>query len=118
MGQSMGLIMHAYGFLKQAMVGLPPGSPIEQDIGKTLMRLGKHLPQGQPGLGIQQTQLQDMLRNVMKNALLAKIMGQMKPPGPGGGAGAPGGTGPPGAGKGPPGAMAQAPMPSTPLPGA
>jgi hypothetical protein len=110
-GQSMGLIQQAHSFLKQAMVGLPPGSPLEQDIGKFLLRLGRHLPRGAPGQGIQQTQLQDMLRNVVKNALISKIMGQMKTPRPGQGQqAAPSGA--------PPGAMAQAPNPSTPLPGA
>jgi hypothetical protein len=118
MSNSTTLIMQAYGLLKQAIPGLQPGSPIEQDVMKITQRLSRHLPQGQPALGVQQTQLQDLLRNVLKNALLSKIMGQMKPPGQGaaGGPGeAGGGPAPPGA---PPGAMAQAPTPSTPLPGA
>jgi hypothetical protein len=111
MGQSISLIQQAYGFLKQAHLGLPPGSDIERHVGKTLLGLGKFLPQGQPGMGVQQTQVQDLLRNIVKNALVAKITGQMKQPRPGAGQQ----PAPPGA---PPGAMAQAPMPSTPLPGA
>lgn len=108
MGQSMGLVMQAYGLLKQALPGLQPGSPIEQDVLRMTQRLSRHLPQGPPTVGVQQTQLQDLLKNVLKNALIYKIMGQQ-----GGGPGGP----PPGQG-GPPGAMAQAPNPSTPLPGA
>lgn len=111
MGSSTMLVMQAYGLLKQALPGLLPGSPIEQDILKITQRMSRHLPQGQPAAGVQQTQLMDLLRNVLKNALVQKIMGQMKP-----GQGAPGGGAP--GGGGPPGAMAQAPMPSTPLPGA
>lgn len=115
MGNSTMLVTQAYGLLKQAVSGLLPGSPIEQDVLKMIQRLSRHLPQGQPTAGVQQTQLMDMLRNVMKNALLQKIMGQTS--GKTGGQGAPGGA-PGGGGGGPPGAMAQAPMPSTPLPGA
>lgn len=103
----MSLVMQAYGFLKQALPSLMPGSPIETDVLKITQRLARHLPQGQPAAGVQQTQIQDLLRNSIKNMLLQKIMSQMKP----GQAGGP-------AGAGPPGAMAQAPMPSTPLPGA
>ena len=116
MGQSIMMVTQAYGLLKQAVPGLMRGSPIEQDVLKMIQRLGRHLPSGAPPLGAQQTQIQDLLRNVVKNALLSKIMGQAKP----GGGAAPGGPGPGGQAIGgpPAGAMAQAPMPSTPLPGA
>lgn len=117
-GNSVMMITQAYGLLKQAIPGLMPGTPIEQDVLKMIQRLGRHLPQGQPAAGVQQTQLLDLLRSVMKNALLQKIMGQMKPgQSPGGAGGGPPGAGGAGGG-GPAGAMAQAPMPSTPLPGA
>jgi hypothetical protein len=49
--------------------------------------------------------MQDLLRNVMKNALMQRIMSQQG-----------GGGGPSGAGGG--GGQPPAPMPSTPLPGA
>lgn len=118
MGNSTMLVMQAYGLLKQALPGLLPGSPIEQDVLKITQRMSRHLPQGQPAAGVQQTQLMDLLRNVLKNALLQKIMGQMRP---GRGMGQEQvQTGGPSVGGAPqiPGAMAQAPMPSTPLPGA
>lgn len=119
MGNSTMLVTQAYGLLKQAVSGLLPGSPIEQDVLKMIQRLGRHLPQGQPTAGVQQTQLLDMLRNVMKNALLQKIMAQMSGGGRRGRMQEQVQTGGPGGGAPQiPGAMAQAPMPSTPMPGA
>lgn len=119
MGNSTMLVMQAYGLLKQALPGLLPGSPIEQDVLKITQRMSRHLPQGQPVAGVQQTQLMDLLRNVLKNALLQKIMGQMRPGrGQGQEQAPPGGPAPGGGAPQIPGAMAQAPMPSTPLPGA
>lgn len=110
---SITMIMNAIGMLQQALPGLPPGSPMHKDVLKATQSLSRHAPQGSPAAGVQQTQLQDLLKNVVKNALLQKIMANQGggPPGGGGGPGGPGG--PPGGG-----APAQAPMPSTPLPGA
>ena len=118
MGQSIMMVTQAYGLLKQAVPGLMRGSPIEQDVLKMIQRLGRHLPSGAPPLGAQQTQIQDLLRNVVKNALLSKIMGQMKPGGPSPAAAPQGNVGAQAVGGPPPGAMAQAPNPSVPLPGA
>lgn len=106
----MTMVMNALGMLQQALPGLQPGSPIHRDALRALNSLSRHVSQGAPTAGVQQTQLQDLLRNTVRNALLQKIMGQQ-----GGGPGGPGGP----AGPSPtPGAMQQAPMPSTPLPGA
>lgn len=106
----MKLIMQAIGLIQQALPGLPPGQQLQQDALKAVTRLSKHIGQGAPTAGVQQTQLQDLLRNVMKNALLQRIMGsqgqQGRPPG------AQGSPGPMQA------ASAGPPMPSTPLPGA
>lgn len=107
-GQSLTLVKQAHILLKQALPGLMQGSPIEQDVLKIMQRLSRHLPATDPSIGQQQTAAQDMIRNMKKNALLQMIMQQIRPQQGQGGA-------PPG---GPPGAMAQAPMPSTPLPGA
>ena len=112
---SMTMLLQIIGLMHQALPGLMPGSPVHKDVLKALSALSKHAPEGAPGAGVQQTQLQDLLKNVVKNALLQKIMGQQQP-GQGGPPGA-GGGGPPGGG-GIPGAMSPAPMPSTPLPGA
>jgi len=106
---SITMLMQAVAMIQQALPGLPPGSPMHRDALQAATRLSRHANQGAPGAGVQQTQLQDLLRNVMKNALLQRIMNQK------GGAG-----GPPGAGGAPPGGGGggEAPMPSTPLPGA
>ena len=108
----MTMIMNAINMLQQAMTGLPPGSPLHRDVVKGISSLSRHVGQaGQPTAGVQKTQLQDMLRNTMRNALLQNIMQQQS------GGKAPDKTGP--GGPSPiPGAMATPPMPSTPLPGA
>jgi hypothetical protein len=111
----MSLVQHAIGMLSQALPGLEPGTPIQQDVLKATQRLSKHV-QGSAtlGSGQQKTHLMDMLASLAKNFILQNIMGQQR--------GAPGGQqggGQPGGQQGgPPGAMASAPMPSTPLPGA
>jgi hypothetical protein len=96
-------VQNALGMLQQALSGLQPGTPVHRDVLRALQSLSRHMAQGAPTAGVQQTQLKDMLRAVARNALLSNIMGQQQQ---GGGQGAPAG------------AMAQAPMPSTPLPGA
>jgi hypothetical protein len=96
----MQLLMQAVGLIQQALPGLPPGSPMHKDALSAATRLSRHASQGTPTAGIQSTQLQDLLRNVMRNALLHRIMGQQ---------GGQGGQG---------GGQQQPPMPSTPLPGA
>ena len=103
----MTMLMQAIGMIQNALPGLQPGTPIQQDALKAVQRLSRHVPQGAPGAGQQKTHLEDLLRNLVKNALLQRIMGQQQQKQPGGG-GQPGGL---------PGAAAQAPMPSTPLPG-
>lgn len=100
---SMNMITTAIGMIQQALPGLQPGTPIQQDALKAVQRLSKHVPQGAPTVGVQKTNLEDLLRNLVKNALLQRIMGQRQQQGGGGQQ---------------PGAMPQAPMPSTPLPGA
>ena len=103
-------VLNAIGMLNQALPSLPPGSPQQKDILRAIQSLSRHAPQGAPAAGVQQTQLMDLLKNVVKNALLGRIMnqpGNQKP-----------GAGPQNAPSPIPGAMAQAPMPSTPLPGA
>ena len=105
---SMTMLMQAIGMMQNALPGLQPGTPVQQDALKAIQRLSRHVPQGAPGVGQQKTHLEDLLKNLVKNALLQKLMGQQQQKQPGGGSGQPGGL---------PGAMAQAPAPSTPLPG-
>ena len=102
---SMTLVMQAVSYLTQALPGLEMGTPIQQDVLKATQRLTKHIQQGQPTAGVQKTSLMDQIAALAKNAMLQMIMGQQRQRSPGG----PGG---------PAGAMQQAPMPSTPLPGA
>jgi hypothetical protein len=104
---SLTLIQQAVGLIQQALAGLPQGSPMHRDALRAATTLSRHASQGQPTAGVQQTQLQDLLRNVVRNAMTQRIMRQQQGP-----AGGP----PGGAGRQP---MASPPMmPSTPLPGA
>lgn len=109
--QGMMLLTQAHGLLTQALPNFPPGTPQWKATHRAIGDLGKHMSQGAPGAGVQQTQLGDMLKNVVKNALLQKIMqsrsGQGGPGSPSAGPG-----GPPGPEQG------GAPPPSMPLPGA
>ena len=107
---SMTLLMQAVGLCQQALPGLPTNSPMHRDCLKAITSLSRHANQGQPTAGVQQTQLQDLLRNVVRNAMLSRIMGQQGNQGqPQAG---PSGTSPMQA------ASAAPPMPSTPMPGA
>lgn len=91
-------MQQAIAMLQDALQGMPPGSQPHKDVLNALNRLSRHMPQQAPTAGVQQTQLADMLRSTVKNALLQRIAS--------GGKGGPGGGQPP------------APTPSTPLPGA
>lgn len=98
---SMNLVIQAIQILKQAGMGLPPGNKLHADVYKTISTLSRHLGGAAgigPAVGIQKTMLGDQLKRTVQNALLSRILPQ-------------GGQG---QGGGPP----QAPMPSTPLPGA
>lgn len=107
---SMAMLMQAVAMIQQALPGLPPGSPMHRDALQAATRLSRHANQGQPTAGLQQTQLQDLLRNVVRNAMLQRIMNQQGNQGPQ--QAGPAGNSPAGA------ASAAPPMPSTPLPGA
>ena len=103
---SMNLIMQAIQTLKQAGLGLQPGSKLHSDVFRTISQLSRHLGGAGgmgPAVGIQKTMIGDQLKRTIQNALLQKILGakgQGGQPGQAGGGGAGG-----------------APMPSTPLPG-
>lgn len=100
---SMTQIANAIAMIQAALAGLGAGTPIHRDALRAIQSLSRHMAQGNPTAGTQQTQVQDLLRNLMRNALLSRIMQQR---------GTQGGQG------NTPGAMSPAPMPSTPLPGA
>jgi hypothetical protein len=103
---SMNMIVQAIQTLKQAGLGLEPGSKIHSDVFRTITQLSRHLGGAGgmgPAVGIQKTMIGDQLKRTIQNALLQKILGskgQGGQPGQAGGGGAGG-----------------APMPSTPLPG-
>lgn len=105
--QSMTMLMQAVSLIQQALPGLPPGSKMHSDALNAAQRLSRHANQGQPTAGVQQTHLQDLMRNLTRNALLQRIMMNM---GQGQGNQNPGAT--------PMQAAASPPMPSLPLPGA
>lgn len=107
----MTMVMNAIGMLQQALPGLMPGSPVHKDVVRAISSVSRHVSQGQPTAGVQQTQLKDLLQNTVRQALLSRIMQQQGGQQPQD-QGAPAGPSPI------PGAMSPAPMPSTPLPGA
>ena len=103
---SMNLIIQAIQTLKQAGLGLQPGSKLHSDVFRTISQLSRHLGGAGgmgPAVGIQKTMIGDQLKRTIQNALLQKILGGR------GQGGQPGQAGGGGAG----GAL----MPSTPLPG-
>jgi hypothetical protein len=106
--QGLMMLKQAVEIIQSALQNLQPGSQPWKDANGALGRLGRHLPEGAPTAGVQQTQIGDMLRNTVRNSLLQRIMQQK--PNQGGG---PGGPGSP-----IPGMPQQAPQPATPLPGA
>lgn len=103
-GDSMMMIKNAIAMLQTALNGLPTGSPPHRDVLNALRQLSRHTVQGTPTAGVQQTQLQDLLRGTVRNAVLQRIMASQAGGAPGGPSEGPGGGGPP--------------MPATPLPGA
>ena len=105
MADSMNLIISAINTLKQAGLGLQPGSKLHSDVFRTISQLSRHLGGAGamgPAVGIQKTMLGDQMRRTIQNQLLSRVQSMM-------GQGKPGGA--PGGGGAPP------PMPSTPLPG-
>jgi hypothetical protein len=112
MAQGLMQMKTAVDMLQASLPNLATGSQQHKDCLNAISRLAKHLPQGAPTAGTQQTQIQDLLRSTMRNALMQRIMSQQG----GGQGGPPGGTPDGGGGAQPPGD--QAPPPATPLPGA
>jgi hypothetical protein len=99
---SMTMLQEAMARMNRALPGLM-GHPAYQDVLRALQRINRHLPQGSPTLGVQRTNLQDLLQGLVKSAMLSKIAGQQRPQ--------------PGASPDQPAGPAPAPMPSTPMPG-
>ena len=110
---SMKLISDALAMMQQALPGLQVGTPIHTASLRAVQQLSRHIGQTQSTIGQQQTHMMDLVRGLKRAAMLQQIMSQQQQQG--GGQPDVSGTG----GPSPiPGAMAQAPMPSTPLPGA
>ena len=75
-------IKSAIDMIQGALPGLPSGSEVHRDALRAVTQLSRHMPQGIPSAGVQQTAIQNLLRNTMRNALLQRVMSQQ-----GGGAG-------------------------------
>ena len=101
-------LKNAVDMMQQALQMLPPGSQQHKDCLKAITSISRHLPQGEPTAGAQQTQLGDILRSTIRNAMLQKVA---QTRGIGGSLGVGGGDGGGGGGD------QSAPPPSTPLPG-
>ena len=83
----------AVDLLQQALPALGTGSEHHRAVLKAVTDLSRHMAQGQPTAGTQQTALQDMQRANRRNAIMQRVMAQR-------------------------GGMPGGPVPSTPLPGA
>lgn len=107
MADSMTMLNQAIQMIQHAALGLPPGSPLHRDALQSATRLSRHLGQTGAfgaGAGVQKTAWQDQLRQTIKNMMLSRMQSMAAGGGQQGGGDA---------AQGP----AQAPMPSTPLPG-
>ena len=93
---SMNQLKTAVDMITKALPGLGTGTPIHTAAINALRQLSRHLAQGGPTAGVQQTALMDMLRRTVQGAMLQRVMAQNQ--------------------QAPPGS--RAPTPSTPLPGA
>ena len=113
MASAMNDLNMAIQQIQKAIMSLPPGSPLHKDALQAVQRLSRHLPQGAPTEGVQQTGMKDLLRNILQNSFLGRIMQQLQ----GGGRGQPGGLGPDQS-AGPSPNLAMQGQPSTPIPGA
>lgn len=92
--QALMQVKMALDMLQNALPQLGMGSDVHRDVINAVNRLSRHLPQGIPTAGAQQSGIRDLLRNTVRNAMLQRVMAQQ---GQGG---------------------QQPPQPSTPLPGA
>jgi hypothetical protein len=103
-------LKNAVELIESSLGGLDKGSRPYQAAIDSLRRLTRFLPQGAGAMGVQQTDLLNIMRGLMRNAMLQQIIQNR-----GGAQAAPGaadqGAGPAGPDE------ASAPMPSTPLPG-
>jgi len=92
-GAALMQVKAALDMLQNALPQLGMGSDVHRDVINAVNRLSRHLPQGIPTAGAQQTMAQDLVRNTQRNALLQRLMAMQ-------------------------GGQQQQPQPSTPLPGA
>lgn len=109
MAEALSTSNQAVQLMQHAASSLPAGSPLHTDLLKAVTKISKHL--GQTGAmgaggGVQKTAWLDQLRSGIRNMMLGRIqqMAQQRGGGQAGGQQGPMPT--------------QAPMPSTPLPGA
>jgi hypothetical protein len=107
MAQGLMALKQGYSLIEGALPSLD--GEAKKAALRALSVLNRHLPQGAPSAGVQQTQIGDLMRNTMRNSLLQRLMGQ------GQGQGQRGGQGP---GSATPGLPTPPPMPITPMPGA
>jgi hypothetical protein len=117
MAQGLMMLKQAVDMIHSALPSLEAGSQPHKDAVNALSRLTRHLPQGAPTAGVQQTQLGDMMRQTARNALLQKLMLAQQQGGSKGAGGGEGGQGG-GTGPNPSGTPTSTPNPSTPIPGA
>jgi hypothetical protein len=59
--------------IQQAMLALPAGSEMHRDATQAVQRLSRHIAQGQPTAGAQQTGAGDLMRAIIQNALAQRV---------------------------------------------
>jgi hypothetical protein len=101
-------VKSALDLLGNALPSLGAGTPIYTATLNAMRQLSKHVAEGAPTAGVQQTMLQDLLRGTIQRALFSRMMGQRAAQGQEQNPNQPAGPSP---------QMAQAPMPSMALPG-
>ena len=75
---AMNMIQQAVSMIQQALPSLPQGSPIHTSALRAAAQLSRHVGQGQPTAGVQQTQMRDLLQNIVRHAMLQRIMASQR----------------------------------------
>jgi hypothetical protein len=72
----------AVELLQTALPGLGTGGEVHTAVIRAINALSRHVPQGAPTVGTQQTMMQDLQRNTLRNAILQRLQAQQRGPGP------------------------------------
>lgn len=71
---AMSMLKMAVDIIQRALLLIPSGTPMHAAVLNALRQLTRHMAQGTPTVGAQQTQLMDLLRGTMRNAMMPQMM--------------------------------------------